>query len=111
MDSNNFSRSYEGKASQDNMPVTLVEALINEVFNLLGEVEVNATAKIKSKNWEEFVILYHNLKNRTRNIVDDKEYDVRLDSDPQDGCEKVRNYLYQLQKKGMFKVGQEEVVI
>lgn len=105
------SRSYEGRVSEQNIPVTIVEGLMNTVFSLLCEVDVNARMKIKSSQWNDFIISYHNLKNRTRNIVDDKEYDVDLNTNPIDACKKVRDYLYALQKKGMFKVGQDEVIL
>jgi hypothetical protein len=105
------SRSYEGRASEQNIPVTLVESLMNDVFNLLGEVETEANNGAKAANYGLLIQQFNNLKNRTDGIVDSDNIKVTLKTDPKDACRIVKQYLNKLQDQSIFRIGQEEVIL
>jgi len=106
-----FNRTYEGKAAQQNMPITLVEYLMHEVFNHLSDVETEAESGRRSLRWNDLVRDYKNLQNRTRRIVDDKEYQVHISDTPPEACKKIKEYMNRLQDYNVFKIGQDEVLL
>jgi len=104
-----FNRTYEGKATEQNMPITLVEMLMHEVFNHLSDVETQMENNKRSITWVDMVRDYNNLQNRTRRIVDDKDYKVSVNDDPPEACQKIKEYLNKLQDMSVFRIGQDEV--
>jgi hypothetical protein len=103
--------TYEGKAAQQNMPTTKVEALMDSIWDVVSDVEEEAKKGKRSVNWDMLVKGFRNLRNRTRNIVDDKDFDITYNSDPMVACDLIKKYLNKLQEVGLFKIGQEEVLL
>jgi len=106
-------KSYkDGKLTETNVPATITEGLMNDLWDILSDVEAKAMVKQRSRLFDTMIERYTNLKNRTCGVLP-AENIVHLSykTDSLDAVEVIREYLIKLQDIGLYSIRSEEVII
>jgi len=106
-------QSYkDGKLTETNVPATVTEGLMNDLWDILSDVESKAMVKQKSRLFNAMIERYTNLKNRTCGVVPkDNIVHLSYKSDPLESVKVIREYLMRLQDVGLYSIRSEEVIL
>jgi hypothetical protein len=101
------------KLQQQDRPREKIELLIDDCWDLYGKAYMSWILNHRRcREWEQLLTTYGNIRARTLDLVEENEKDNLKENQAEIvTLETISGYLRKLQKNGLYKVGQDEVIL